>query len=66
MTTISNKDKSISINYDTPIEKKEVVKKETKYKVVLPEVTCDNEDDAVQIHMKVCEYVSTLVKDLLK
>lgn len=66
MTTLSNKDKSISINYDTPIEKKEVVKKETKYKVILPEVTCDNEDDAVQIHMKVSEYISALVKDLLK
>ena len=66
MTTLSNNDKSITINFETPIKRQEVLKKQTVYTVKLPEITCDNENDALQIQQQVNEFVNTIVRDLLK
>lgn len=66
MVTLTNKNKTVTMQLNTPIKKQEVITKETVYTVVLPEITCNNEDDAIHIHMKVSEFVNTLVRDLLK
>lgn len=66
MTTVSNKDKTITVNFNTPIKQHEVIKKELLYTVTLPEITCDSKEDATYIQTKVNEFVNTLVRNLLK
>lgn len=66
MTTLSGNGKTISISRGEVITKKEVVTKSTAYVATLPEITCDNMNDAVYIQTQVNEFVNTLVKDILK
>ena len=66
MMVLSDKDKSIKIDFNTPITQKEVITKKLVYTVTLPKITCSNEQDAIQIQTKVNEFVSTLTKNLLK
>ena len=67
MTTLQNGDKKVSIKFGTTTsETKTITTKETTYVVTLPTIICNNEDDANKIQMTVDEFVSNLVKDILK
>lgn len=67
MTTLQNGDKKVSIKFGTTTsETKTITTQETTYVVTLPTIICNNEDDANKIQMTVDEFVSNLVKDILK
>lgn len=67
MTTLQNGDKKISVKFGTTTsETKTITTKETTYVVTLPTIICNSEEDANKIQMTVDEFVSNLVKDILK
>ena len=67
MTTLQNGDKKVSIKFGTTTsETKTITTKEITYVVTLPTIICNNEDDANKIQTTVDEFVSNLVKDILK
>lgn len=66
MTTLTNGDKTVKIDFGHTIKTKEVITKDIIYVVELPEVTCDNEKDAKYVQDKVNEFVTRLVnKEIL-
>lgn len=66
MTTLTNGNRKISIEFGTTtVETKKVVTEEKIYTVTLPVISCNNEKDAIDIEMAVSKYVSNLVKDTL-
>lgn len=67
MTTLQNGNKEISVKFSTTTsETKTITTKETTYVVTLPTIICNNEKDANKIQTTVDEFVSNLVKDILK
>lgn len=66
MTTLTNGNRKISIEFGTTsVETKKVVTEEKVYTVTLPVISCNNEQDAIDIEMAVSKYVSELVKNTL-
>lgn len=67
MITLQNGDRKISIRFSTTTsETKTITAKETTYVVTLPTIICNDKEDASKIQTTVDEFVSNLVKDLLK
>ena len=67
MTTIQNGDRKISFRFGTTTsETKTITTKETTYAVTLPTIICSNEEDANKIQTATDEFVSNLVKNILK
>ena len=67
MTTIQNGDRKISFRFGTTTsETKTITAKETTYVVTLPTIICSNEEDANKIQTATDEFVSNLVKNILK
>lgn len=67
MTTLQNKDRKISVKFGTTTsETKTITTRETTYAVTLPTIICSNEKDANKIQTITDEFVSNLVKDILK
>ena len=67
MTTLQNGDRKISIKLGTTTsETKTITTKETTYVVTLPTIICNNEEDADKIQTATDEFVSNLVKYILK
>lgn len=65
MTTLQNGDRKISVRFSTTTSETRTIK-ETTYVVTLPTIICNNEEDANKIQTTVDEFVSNLVKDILK
>lgn len=67
MTTLQNGDRKISVRFGTTTsETRTITTTETTYVVTLPVIVCNNEEDANKIQTTVDEFVSNLVKDILK
>lgn len=67
MTILQNGDRKISVRFSTTTsETKTMTTKETTYAVTLPTIICSNEEDANKIQTTIDEFVSNLVKDILK
>ena len=67
MTTLQNGDRKISFRFGTTTsETKTITTKETTYAVTLPTIICSNEEDANKIQTATDEFVSNLVKNILK
>ena len=67
MTTLQNGDRKISVRFGTTTsETKTITTKETTYVVTLPTIICNNKEDASKIQTATDEFVSNLVKDILK
>ena len=67
MTTLKNGEREISVEFGTTTATiKKVTTEEKVYVIKLPTISCNNEEDANKIQMTVDEFVSNLVKDILK
>ena len=67
MTTLKNGEREISVEFGTTTSTiKKVTTEEKVYVIKLPTISCNNEEDANKIQMTVDEFVSNLVKDILK
>lgn len=67
MTTLKNGEREISIEFGTTTATTKKVTTEKKvYVIKLPTISCNNEEDANKIQTTIDEFVSNLVKDILK
>ena len=66
MITLKNGDREIDFTLSsTTVETKTVTNKEELYTIILPTITCNNEQDAKTIESTVNKFVSDLAKEIL-